>query len=148
MSKHVVGNAMKTPIKANNLIVQNFLFKNEKYLSYLGWLILILIAIMQELKIRGGFITNYGADIIAPIMLYYWTRTNRGLFAKLSKNGLNEIQTAILIWVLCLAWEIRQKFDLNTGVFDILDILTYSLTLLSCYYYDITRIKTIDSDKG
>ncbi len=148
MSKHVVGNAMKTPIKANNLIVQNFLFKNEKYLSYLGWLIFMLIAIMQYLMIRGGFITNYGADIIAPIMLYYWTRTNRGLFANLSKNRLNEIQTTTLIWFLCLAWEIRQKFDLNTGIFDIYDILTYVLTLLTCYYYDITRIKAIGSDKG
>lgn len=124
----------------DNKVIQNFLLKYEKYLSYLGWLIFITIALLQIFSVKGGFITNYGADIIAPVMLYYWTRKGKGLFAKLYRNNLNEKQTLILIWILCLAWEIRQKFDLTTGVFDQWDILVYTLTLLLCYYLDITRI--------
>lgn len=124
-------------------MVQSFLVNYEKKLSVLGWLIFITIALLQIFKVRGGFITNYGADIIAPVMLYYWTRTNRGLFSKLSEKGLNEKQTLILLWALCILWETRQYFDLSTGTIDAWDILTYSLTLFICYYLDVTRVKEV-----
>ncbi len=122
--------------------------KHEKTLAYAGWGIFALLGLLQMFKVRGGVITNYGADVIAPIMLYYATRTNKSLFSKIWKQGFNEKQTFLLIWSLCLAWEISQKFDfsgtilaITRGRFDPMDIMAYTLTLLICYYLDKTRIR-------
>jgi hypothetical protein len=130
-------------------IIQKFLFRYEKPLAYLGWIVFVVVALLQMWKERGGFITNYGADSIAPIMLYYSARTNKTLLSKLFKKTPNEIQTFLTLWFLCVLWEILQKFDLSQtilfmtrGTFDPWDIVTYTLTLLICLYLDITRIKT------
>jgi len=43
-------------------------------------------------------------------------------------------------------WEVSQKFDLsqtilfmNRGTFDLWDIVTFTLTLLICFYVDINK---------
>ena len=102
------------------------------------------------IKVNGGIITNYGADIIAPVMLYYLSRKDKTVFSNFFKKGLNEKQAFILIWILCIAWEVLQKFDLSgtplvitRGTFDPMDILVYTLTLLICYYFDVTRIQDV-----
>ena len=100
------------------------------------------------LKVHAGFITNYGADIIAPLMLYYCVRTNKSLLLKLSKHAPTAKQTFILILVLCLFWEISQIFDFSDtilfftkGTFDVWDIIAYTLTLSMCYCTDINILK-------
>jgi hypothetical protein len=117
---------------------------------YLGWFIFILVGLLQMFKVKGGIITNYVADIIAPVMLYYSSRKNKTVLSKLFKQGLNEKQAFLLIWILCIAWELLQKFDLSgtpltitRGTFDLMDILVYTLTLLICYYFDVTRIQDV-----
>ncbi len=129
-------------------VIQKILFRYEKPLAYLGWTVFIFVALFQIWKVRGGFITNYGADFIAPVMLYYSARTNKTLLSKLFKRTPNEIQTFLTLWLLCVLWEIAQKFDfsgtaltITKGTFDPWDILTYTLTLLICFYLDSTRIK-------
>jgi len=127
--------------------IQIFLMKNEKFLAYAGWTIFAIVGLLQMNKVRGGFLTNYGADIIAPIRLYYSSRVNKSLLSKLFRNGLNEKQTFVLIFFLCTAWEVMQSSDLSgtvlfitKGYFDILDIIAYFFTLLVCLYFDITRV--------
>jgi hypothetical protein len=117
----------------------NFLIKYEKYLAYLGWLIFATVGLLQMFRVKGGFITNYGADIIAPAMLYYSIRINKTILNRIFKKGLNEIHTFILLWILCVGWETLQRFDLSgtifffaKGTFDYFDILAYTLTLLAC----------------
>jgi hypothetical protein len=131
-------------------VIQKFLFRYEKPLAYLGWIVFVVVALLQMWNVRGGFITNYGADSIAPIMLYYSARTNKTLLSKLVKRTPSGIQTFLTLWFLCMLWEILQKFDfsgtvlaITKGTFDPCDILTYTLTLLICYYLDSTRIRTI-----
>ena len=89
-------------------VVQYLLSQHEKYFVFLGWALFILIGLLQIYKIKGGFITNYGADIIAPVMLYYTTRTKKTFLSELKKEGLNEKQTFTLLWFLCAGWEILQ----------------------------------------
>ena len=131
-------------------ILQKFLVRYEKPLVYVGWIVFVVVALLQMWKVKGGFITNFGADIIAPAMLYYSARTNKTLLSKLFNRTLSEIQTFLALWLLCVLWEIVQKFDfsgtvltITKGTFDPWDILTYTFTLLICFYLDSNRIKTI-----
>jgi hypothetical protein len=139
---------METVEQDNNKVLQKFLFRYEKPLAFLGWTVFVVVALLQMWNMRAGFISNYGADCIAPLMLYYSARTNKTLLSKLFKRTPNELQTFLTLWFLCVLWEISQKFDLShtilfmtRGTFDPWDILTYTLTLLICFYMDITRIK-------
>jgi len=125
-----------------------FLLKYEKYLAFVGWVIFIEVAFFQMLKVRGGFITNYGADIIAPLMLYYLIRTNRSILVRFLKHTPTTKQTLILILAPCLLWEISQKFDFSDtllfftkGTFDGWDIVAYTVTLSICYYIDLNILK-------
>src|SRR6187402_479541 len=118
-------------------ILHRFFFRFEVFLFSLAFLIMTLIAILQSLKLNAGFITNYGADIFGPIVLYYWTRKNMGLLAILFKNKITAIQTFLIILICCFAWEMRQFINPSTGTFDPFDILTYSLTLFASLYFDI-----------
>jgi hypothetical protein len=139
----------ETASRDHKKIIQKFLFRYEKPLAYLGWIVFVVVALLQMWKVRGGFITNYGADSIAPLMLYYSARTNKTLLTKLVKRTPSETQTFFTLWFLCVLWEIAQKFDfsgtvlaITRGTFDPWDILTYTLSLLICYYLDSTRFKT------
>jgi hypothetical protein len=129
--------------RSKNRLVQKFLLKYEQYLAATGWFIFASIGLLEMFRIKAGFITNYGADIIAPVMLYYSTRSGKTILSGIFKEGLNEIQAFILIWSLCIIWETLQKFDLSgtplaitRGTFDPLDIVAYTLTLLACYNLD------------
>jgi hypothetical protein len=128
--------------------LQKFLFRFEKPLAYLGWIVFIAVALLQMWNVRAGFISNYGADSIAPLMLYYSARTNKTLLSKLFKRTPSELQTLLTLWFLCVLWEIAQKFDLSgtvliitKGTFDYWAILAYTLTLILCYYLDITLLR-------
>jgi hypothetical protein len=123
--------------------IKIFLSKNEKYLVYFGWTVFVTVGLLQMFRVKAGFITDYGADLIAPVMLYYSTRSGKTILSGIFKKRLNEIQTFILIWSLCIIWETLQKFDLSgtplvitRGTFDPLDIVAYTLTLLVCYNLD------------
>jgi hypothetical protein len=124
-------------------LVQKILLNYEKYLVSLGWGIFAAIGLLQMFKVKGGFVASYGADIIAPAMLYHSTRSRKTILSKIIKKGPNEIQTFILIWSLCIIWETLQEFDLSgtplaitRGTFDTRDKLAYTLTLVVCYYLD------------
>jgi len=83
-----------------------------------------------------GWVTAYGADLIVPAMLYYWTRQNLGLFAKLWKGIPPPFFTASLILILCVIWEFRQKYDSTFGTYDNWDLFVYLISMILCYYID------------
>ena len=121
---------------------------HQHNIIYLAWAIFVTVGALQMCKVRGGFITNYGADIIAPIMVYYGIRTNKTILSRFLRKGTNPIQTLVIVWTFCIVWEICQKFDLSgtvlvitRGTFDIWDIVVYSATLVICYYFDISLLK-------
>ena len=96
------------------------------------------VGTMQSQNVNGGWVTNYGADIIGPIS--FWWCTRRTIFASVKFGA----EIAILVQLVgCFVWEFCQRFDLSNtvlfftkGTFDPLDLVTYSATLMACYSLD------------
>jgi hypothetical protein len=133
-------------------ILNRFLTGHEKTLVAITWAIFISIGLLQMFRIREGFITNYGADIVCTGLLYYLTRTNKTVLKRVTKTPPTEIQTAVGLLACCFIWEFLQKFNMSgsaffftRGTFDPMDLLAYSVTILICYYLDATRIRSEDN---
>ena len=99
---------------------------------------------MQMYEVDGGLVTSYGADLLAPPILYFSFREGY----RIPRSGLiwRLSPLASLLTVLggCAAWEWSQRFDLSgtplvitAGVFDPVDLLAYTLGLLVCYSVDV-----------
>lgn len=108
--------------------------------SLLVWGLVALVGIMQAKQYNGGWLTSYGGDVFGPIA--FWWGLRRTIFASLPYGA----ELAALTQLIgCFVWEICQRFDLSgtvlfftQGVFDPLDLVAYSLTLLGCYMLDKT----------
>ena len=68
---------------------------------------------MQMYEVDGGFVTSYGADLLAPPILYFSFREGY----RIPRSGLiwRLSPLASLLTVLggCAAWEWSQRFDLS-----------------------------------
>jgi len=124
----------------NLKLFKRFLIKHEKALYIILVLLTTFIALLQFLKINVGILTNYGADLIAPILIYYWTRKSKGVIASLLNNYNTPKTTFLLVLSGCVVWEIRQKLFQGYGIFDSADIFVYVIALVLCYITDITNV--------
>lgn len=95
---------------------------------------------LQMSRVSAGFLTNYGADLLAPPYLYLALRGGR-----LRLRPLTAL-TAVLGG--CFLWEWLQRYDLagtplaiTRGRFDPLDLLAYTLGLLVVYVVDIRWLR-------
>ena len=82
------------------------------------------IGALQMFRVRGGVVTNYGADPLGTIGLYAMFRQGRALFQRgrpLSAGG-----AVVFVFLGCPASEFAQKLHWLPGVYDPLDILTYA----------------------
>ena len=68
----------------------------ERYLVYFGWVVFGLVGLLQMFEAKAGFVPNYGADIIAPVMLYYSTRSRKTILSKHLKKGLMKYKPSYL----------------------------------------------------
>lgn len=130
----------------------------QAFLRWLYWIGLIPTAIavlMQMNEVRGGFITNYLADIAGPIWCYAIIRLRKVAFKNfLPKN--TPLISAILVFSIGTIWEILEAFDfsgtplaITRGRFDPFDILCYAISLAVCYIIDDFYQKRIpNSDSG
>lgn len=118
----------------------------RKLYYYTSFIISISIGAMQAYRVKGGILTNYGADFFGPAW-FYWTqrvsKPGRLYRAIISKEALKPLQLAVLVFSLCLVWEICQLFDwsgtilaITRGRFDWLDICAYAASLGICYFMD------------
>ena len=91
---------------------------------------------LQMYRVNAGFLTNYGADLLAPPYLYLMLRGGRFHLRPL----------AALTTVLggCYLWEWMQRYDLSgtplvitRGSFDPFDLLAYTVGLVVIYIVDI-----------
>ena len=110
---------------------------------YVGVGLMVLVGALQARRVDAGFVTNYGGDIVGPAVLYLALRTGRSILRYFRRPAPGPEAAAIMLFLLCLAWELCQLFDLSgtplgitRGRFDPFDILAYGLTLLSCYAID------------
>jgi hypothetical protein len=94
--------------------------------SALLWLLVIAIGGAQRSHVRLGFVTDHGADVVCPALLYATARQGRSL---LRFVGLRPDRPAVIaagIFGLSVGWEFGQKAHWIPGVYDPLDIVAYA----------------------
>ncbi len=95
------------------------------------------------LEVKGGFFTNYLADLAVPAWLYI---AARGLHSARGRNtwihrmiGRTPERAAIILFVASAGTEISQRYwprGVFPGRFDSLDLFAYALGLTVCYVVD------------
>jgi hypothetical protein len=119
----------------------------RRYRFFLNLLALVAFAGiggMQMLGVDGGPVTNYGADLLAPPILYFATREGYGSRRKGKVWRMGPLGSLLLVFGLCALWEFCQLFDFSgtplavtRGTFDPLDLLAYAAGLVAAYYVDV-----------
>src|SRR5262245_7799333 len=105
-----------------------------------GWL---LGAALTMNRVRGGFLTNYLADILFPPWYYI---VARGLASRQGKGppllrwfGHSPERAAVSIYLVGVVSELSQIWwprGLFAGTFDPLDLVAYAVGLILCYACD------------
>lgn len=91
-------------------------------------------------SVDGGFLTNYGADLLAPPYLYLAFRGGRRRWRPLTAFSV--------VLGGCVLWEWLQRYDLlgtplaiSRGRFDPYDLAAYTVGLLICYAVDLRWLR-------
>jgi hypothetical protein len=82
-------------------------------LYYGGFAVAIFAVALQMGGVRGGFLTNYLADIAGPIWLYGALRLRATLLNRIYKPTPSPVFTALFVFLVGTVWEICQAFDLS-----------------------------------
>lgn len=114
------------------------------------WACLLLTAVLNLARVRGGFLTGHCADLTVPALLYVVARryppdlAGRPRLLVRRLVGTSPERAAALIFFASAATEISQRFwphGLFRGTWDPLDLLAYSLSVLACYAADRRAIR-------
>ena len=88
---------------------------------------------LQMYRVRLGWVTSYGADVLLPALLYFWLRQGRTL---IWHRPLGRSPSFFLVLVGCFAWEWSQAYDFTgtllavaSGTFDPADFAAYLIGL-------------------
>jgi hypothetical protein len=101
---------------------------------YLGSVALALgVGALQMFQVRGGFLTNYGADIFGTAWLYAIFRQGKTLYPH---RVLTPEVAATVVFLGCAASEFGQQWRVVPGTFDLFDLVAYGVTVLACYLVD------------
>jgi hypothetical protein len=94
----------------------------------------LAIGALQMFHVRGGFVTNYGADLFGTAWFYAMFRQGRTIFQR--GRPLGAAASASAVFAGCAAFELAQRIDLFPGVFDPLDLAAFAGSVLACYALD------------
>lgn len=94
--------------------------------------------------VRGGFLTNYLADLTGPAFLYIvlrglWTNREVKRLAIFIWLGATPERSGIFLFLASTLTEVSSYYWPHgpfPGTFDTLDILAYGLGILACYIVD------------
>ncbi|MFN7937754.1 MAG: hypothetical protein U0R19_30780 [Bryobacteraceae bacterium] len=98
-----------------------------KWITFIVW---VVAGAANMAKIRGGFLTNYCADLFQPAWVYIVVREARRW------HGRTPETAAILVLGGAVLTECSQYFwphGLFRGRFDPMDILAYAVGVGTCY---------------
>ena len=100
------------------------------------WGLFIAIGLMQMAKLRWGWVTSYGADVVCPALLYVISRDGQSLsrYLWMPKDEPNRI--AIGIFLLSAMWEVAQGIGWLRGTFDPWDLLAYAIGVAVPWWLD------------
>jgi hypothetical protein len=107
------------------------------------FLAFLLTAALNMLRVNGGFLTNYAADLVVPAWLYV---TSRGLHSPHGRQtliqrtlGRTPELAAVSLFIASALTEVSQIYwphGIFSGRFDILDLVAFAVGLLLCYATD------------
>ena len=109
------------------------------------WATFLLAAVLNMLRVRGGFLTNYLSDVAVPALLYVVSRglaSNKRRLPHLPLMrwiGRTPEGAALSFFLASSATELSQVFwptGLFAGRFDPWDIVAYGAGLLACYAFE------------
>jgi hypothetical protein len=99
---------------------------------------------LQMFGVDGGVVTSYGADLLAPPILYFAFREGYGSRRRGRVWRLSPKASLLTVLAGCTLWEVGQRFDVSgtplfmaAGTFDPVDLLMYAVGLLACYQLDV-----------
>ena len=100
---------------------------------------------LQMYRVNVGWVTSYGADVLLPVVLYFWLRLGKTV---LWNRPLGARPSFLLVLAGCFAWEWSQAYDFEGtplaiagGTFDPADFAAYLLGLVGAVAVD-TRLRT------
>jgi hypothetical protein len=100
----------------------------------LAWGAFIGVGALQMAHVHAGFVTNYGADVVCPALLYVLVRRRKMIPFNLLHVRPRPLAAAACILIPCFVWEILQRYDLSgtplaitRGHFDPLDLAAYAI---------------------
>jgi len=87
----------------------------------------LCIGALQMYRVRGGFVTNYGADLLGTVWLYAmtrlgWTIVQRG---RATSGGA----AALIVFAMCTLSEFAQRSRFFPGHYDPYDILAFGVAV-------------------
>jgi hypothetical protein len=95
---------------------------------------------LQMYRVNAGFLTNHGADLLAPPYLYLASRAGRW--------RLGSIGAFSAVLGACALWEWLQRYDLGgtplaitRGRFDPVDLLAYLVGMVAVYVLDVMWLR-------
>jgi hypothetical protein len=94
----------------------------------------MVIGALQMFHVRGGFVTDYGADVLGTAWFYAMLRQGSTVLQR--GRRLSPEVTAALVLLGCVGSEFGQQWRMVPGVFDPLDLLAYGVSVLVCYGID------------
>jgi hypothetical protein len=96
----------------------------------------LCIGALQMCRVRGGPLTNYGADLLGTIWLYAMFRQGRTIVAR--GRSVSAAGAAGFVFLGCTISEFAQRSHWLPGVYDPLDVLTYAVAVTASYMSDRT----------
>jgi hypothetical protein len=104
---------------------------------------------LQMFGVNAGLVTSYGADLLAPPLLYLWLRQGRTIVARFLRRGPPTPAVSFMaVMIPCFLWEWSQRYDFGgtplaiaRGTFDPLDLLAYILGLAAVYAVDVLWLR-------
>lgn len=99
---------------------------------------------LQMYRVSVGWVTSYGADVLLPIVIYFWLRLGKTV---LWNRPFGARPSFLLVLAGCVAWEWSQAYDFEGtplaiagGTFDPADFAAYLLGLIAALAVD-TRLR-------
>jgi hypothetical protein len=89
---------------------------------------------LQMYRVRGGLLTEYGADVFGTAWLYAITRSGRTILQR--GRTVSAGSAATIVFVLCVISEFGQKLHFVSGHYDPYDIAAYATSVVACWMID------------
>jgi hypothetical protein len=94
----------------------------------------MVVGALQMYHVRGGFLTNYGADFFGTAWVYATMRIGGTVVQR--GRAAEAWSSALTTFALCVAWELGQRLHWIPGRFDPFDIVTYGVAVVACLAID------------